>query len=77
MMYADLAKMEENADGVGFAVGTLANNNANHMLFDWRWKSNDIYVVRMENKSVASSWSWKGFDSSDTGTVSYTHLVLG
>ena len=37
------------------------------MLFDWRWKSNDIYVVRMENKSVASSWSWKGFDSSDTG----------
>ena len=67
MMYADLAKMEENADGVGFAVGTLANNNANHMLFDWRWKSNDIYVVRMENKSVASSWSWKGFDSSDTG----------
>ena len=54
VIYATLSSLENTPDGIGFAVGTLASNNANHALFVWR--SSDIYVVRMGD----NDWGWNG-----------------
>jgi hypothetical protein len=50
-----LSSLGNSPDGIGFAVGTLADNNAQHAMFVWR--NSDIYVCRMANESA---WSWSG-----------------
>ena len=56
-------KLDEiSAENVGFVVGTLGSNNANHVMFDWRnqGSTKDIYIWRND------PYGWKGFDKTCT-----------
>lgn len=55
VVYATMSYIGGTPDGVGFAVGTLADGDAKHAMVLWR--ASDIYVVRMENVGV---WGWSG-----------------
>ena len=62
VIYATLDSLEDNPDGVGFAVGTLGENNSAHMMFNWR--ANDIYVTR------ESGHGWRGYDANPSTGIS-------
>ena len=65
MIYADIKKSETN--GFGFVVGTLGDTNANHVLFNYRQGTKDIYISRESN---GSNWGWMGIEDR-TYPVSY------
>ena len=63
VVYATLASAEvKEYGGVGFAVGTLGENNDKHLMFNWRPYRHDVYVSR-EQKVWDNSevWGWNGF----------------
>ena len=68
---ATVRLVDVSAENVGFVVGTLGETKKNHVMFDWRKRSdvNDLYIWR----NGTSSWGWAGIDPS-CGEEAYPDL---